>query len=135
MQRTIHNPWSWQDQYGFVQANEVAGPHRVLYCAGQSSTADDGAVMHPGDMGRQLERTVDNLETVLAAADMALADVVRLDIITTDLDAFNAAIGPTAVRLREAGLRQATTLHQVERLFHDELMVEMTATACAPMGG
>lgn len=134
MLRTTHNPWSWQERYGFVQANEVSGAHRVLYCAGQSSVADDGTPIHAGDMAGQLERTVDNLVTLLESADMSLADVVRLDIITTDLAAFNASIGPTAERLAAAGLRQATTLHEVRRLFHDELMVEMTATACAPNG-
>lgn len=37
MERGIINPWKWQDEYGFVQANEVSGGQRVLYCAGQVS--------------------------------------------------------------------------------------------------
>jgi 2-iminobutanoate/2-iminopropanoate deaminase len=37
MERTVINPWTWQDQYGFVQANEVRGAQRVLYCAGQAA--------------------------------------------------------------------------------------------------
>jgi 2-iminobutanoate/2-iminopropanoate deaminase len=37
MERGIINPWKWQDEYGFVQANEVSGARRVLYCAVQVS--------------------------------------------------------------------------------------------------
>jgi len=37
MERRIINPWSWQDQFGYVQAHEVSGTRRVLFCAGQTS--------------------------------------------------------------------------------------------------
>jgi enamine deaminase RidA (YjgF/YER057c/UK114 family) len=37
-------------------------------------------------MAAQLELAVDNLEAVLAAADMTLANVVRLNVHTTDVD-------------------------------------------------
>ena len=42
MERRILNPWTWQDTYGFVQANEVTGGQRVVYCAGQTSVDADG---------------------------------------------------------------------------------------------
>jgi hypothetical protein len=35
MEGWIINPWKWQDQFGFVQANEISGGQRVLTCAGQ----------------------------------------------------------------------------------------------------
>ena len=37
MERRIINPWAWQDQLGFVQANQISGAQRVLICAGQAS--------------------------------------------------------------------------------------------------
>jgi enamine deaminase RidA (YjgF/YER057c/UK114 family) len=39
-------------------------------------------------MAAQLEMSLDNLEAVLAAADMTLANVVRLNVYTTDFDEF-----------------------------------------------
>jgi hypothetical protein len=33
----VINPWTWQNQFAFVQAHEVSGAERVLYCAGQTS--------------------------------------------------------------------------------------------------
>ena len=35
--RRVINPWSWQDQFNFVQANEVRDMQRMLICAGQTS--------------------------------------------------------------------------------------------------
>ncbi len=49
MERTIHNPWTWQEKYGFHQANEVTNPARTLYCSGQTAVDADGAAQHAGE--------------------------------------------------------------------------------------
>ena len=36
MERRIINPWKWQDNFGFVQANEISGVQRQLICSGQT---------------------------------------------------------------------------------------------------
>ena len=86
MERRIVNPWTWQDQFGFVQAHEVTGHQRILYCAGQTSMDAEGNPLHEGDMHAQLHQALDNLETVLAEAGYTLADVVRLNAYPTDVD-------------------------------------------------
>ena len=73
MERQIINPWRWQDEYGFVQANEVSDAQRVLYCAGQVSVDAEGNPLHPGDMGAQIAQSLDNLETVLESAGFAVS--------------------------------------------------------------
>jgi enamine deaminase RidA (YjgF/YER057c/UK114 family) len=60
----------------------------VLHCAGQASVDADGKPVHEGDMRGQLTRSLDNLEIVLGEAGLGLADVVRLNYYTTDVDAF-----------------------------------------------
>ena len=30
MERRVINPWTWQDQFGFVQANEPTGDQKIL---------------------------------------------------------------------------------------------------------
>ncbi len=82
MERRVINPWTWQDELGFVQANEVTAASRTLYCAGQTSVDESGTPVHAGDMAAQLGKALDNLEEVLAAAGMSLADVVRLNAYT-----------------------------------------------------
>jgi enamine deaminase RidA (YjgF/YER057c/UK114 family) len=125
------NPWTWQDALGFVQANEVTGAQRTLYCAGQASVDADGAPVHAGDMRAQIAQALDNLETVLTQAGFTLADVVRLNIYTTDVDRFFEAYDVATTRLAEAGCRQASTLLGVTRLAFPELLVEIEATAVA----
>jgi enamine deaminase RidA (YjgF/YER057c/UK114 family) len=129
MERRVVNPWGWQDQFGFVQANEVSGAQRVLLCAGQASVGADGAPLHAGDMRAQVVQALDNLETVLRQAGFGLADVVRLNYYTTDLDAFFAAYDAITSRLSQAGCRPASTLLGVTRLAFPELLVEIEATA------
>ena len=48
VERQIINPWRWQDEFGFVQANEVSDARRVLYCAGQVSVDAEENPLHPG---------------------------------------------------------------------------------------
>jgi enamine deaminase RidA (YjgF/YER057c/UK114 family) len=123
------NPWTWQDQFAFSQAVDVAGAARVLYCAGQTSVDQDGQVMHAGDMAGQLTKAFDNLETVLTAAGLKLADVVRLNYYVTDVPAFFAASAIVGTRLRDAPCKPSGTLLGVAALFHPDAMVEIEATA------
>ena len=129
MEREIVNPWTWQDRFGFVQANVVSGAERTVYCAGVASVDADGNPVHEGDMAAQLGQTLDNLETVLRESGYALADVVRLNYYTTDVDAYFGAAEAVAPRLAEAGCRPASTLVQVPRLALPPLLVEIEATA------
>lgn len=132
MQRREINPWTWQDRLGFVQAIDVTGAGRVLFCSGQTSVDADGRPLHPGDMGAQFNTAVDNLETVLAGAGLSLADVVRLTYYTTDVGALFAAGAEAGRRLLRGGCRPSSTLVGVTRLAQPELMIEIEATAVAP---
>src|SRR5205823_12064060 len=79
MERRVVNPWRWQDRLGFVQANEVVGARRVLYCSGVVSVDDTGVPLYADDLQAQGLRALDNLETILHEAGYTLADVVRLN--------------------------------------------------------
>ncbi len=126
--RTI-NPWTWQDQFGFVQANAVTGAERTIYCSGQTSMDADGNPIHEGDMRAQLSQALDNLEAVLRESDAGLSDVVRLNSYTTDVEAFFEAYDVVVARLNEVGSRPAATILGVSRLALPPLLVELEATA------
>ena len=131
MQRTAVNPWQWSLEFGFNQGDIVEGGQRVLFCAGQTSVDADGTPQHPGDMAAQIALAADNLEAVLGDAGMSLANVVRLNLYTTDVDAFIAKAGTLAERTRAAGVAPPGTLLGVARLAFPELMIELEATAVA----
>lgn len=125
------NPWTWQDAFGFSQAIETSGHQRVLRCAGQTSVSAAGEPQHAGDIGAQMVLAMDNLETVLKAADMALANVVRLNLYTTEIDGVLQNFEPLEKRLAAAGVQPAVTLLGVARLFDPNLMIEIEADAVA----
>lgn len=129
MERRIINPWTWQDQYGYVQANEISGAQRVLYCSGQAANDAAGNAVHPGDMRAQIDLALDNLETLLKAAGFSLADIVRLNIYTTDVDKFFENYDAFITRLAEGGCRHTGSLIGVARLAFPEMMIEVEATA------
>jgi len=129
MERTTVNPWQWSVSMGFNQGEIVAGAARTLFLAGQASVDGDGAPQHVGDLAAQIGLALDNIESVLGAADMSLANVVRLNIYTTDVDAFFEHYGVLAGRLGAAGVAPPGSLIGVARLAYPELLVELEATA------
>jgi enamine deaminase RidA (YjgF/YER057c/UK114 family) len=122
------NPWSWSIELGFDQAQLIEGHRRELVCSGQDAVDADGNPRHPGDMAAQLELALDNLEAVLAAADMTLANIVRLNVYTTDIDEYLKHFAGLADRFRNADGRFATSLLGVAQL-PAQLLVMLEATA------
>ncbi|MEV6332802.1 RidA family protein [Streptomyces sp. NPDC051909] len=131
MERRPVSPWTWQEQFGFAQACEVTSAQRILWCTGQASTDPDGHPVHPGDLRAQLHQSFDNLQTVLSAADLSMAHVVRLTCYSTDPDAMLAIWDDLRDRLETGACRPALTLIGVHRLAYPELLVELEATAAA----
>ena len=131
VERTAVNPWTWSVEMGFHQGEIVAGHSRTLYCSGQTAMSGDGKPQHDGDMAAQLALSIDNLEAVLGEAGMSLANLVRLNVYTTDVDLLFPHYGVLASRLGAAGVAPATTMLGVTRLAIPGQMVELEGTAVA----
>jgi enamine deaminase RidA (YjgF/YER057c/UK114 family) len=127
MQRTSVNPWSWSVNLGFDQAQLVEGHQRQLFCSGQDAVDADGNPQHAGEMAAQLELALDNLQTVLASADMTLANIVRLNVYTTDVDELFQYF--PRINDRFGNSRYTTTVLGVARLAAPQLLVLLEATA------
>lgn len=131
MERTAVNPVAWSVEMGFNQGEVVSGHTRTLYCSGQTATSADGKPEHAGDLAAQLALSLDNLEAVLAGAGMSLANLVRLNVYTTDVDRLFEHYGVLAARLGAARVAPTTTMLGVTRLAIPDLMVELEGTAVA----
>ncbi|WP_285608849.1 RidA family protein [Actinokineospora globicatena] len=116
---------------GFNQGEVVTGQTRTLYCSGQTAMSTDGRPEHDGDMAKQLALTIDNLEAVLAGADMTLANLVRLNVYTTDVDLLFQHYGVLAARLGAAQVAPTTTMLGITRLAIPGQLVELEGTAVA----
>lgn len=123
------NPWQWQNQFGFSQAIEITQAQRVLYCAGQTSSDAEGVPIHAGDMPAQVNQAFDNLEMVLSNAGYSLANVVRLNYYTTDVDLLLAHWDTILHRLEQTQCYPSSTLLEVSRLAFPEFLIEIEATA------
>lgn len=130
MERRAVNPWTWQEQFGFVQANEVRNPQRILFISGQTSLDANANVAAAGDMRGQVEAALNNLESVLREAGMSLTNLVRLNFYATDMDRFLQE-SPEILGQRLAGVAYATTYLGVTRLAIPGLLIEIEATAVA----
>ena len=131
VERTAVNPVTWSAELGFNQGEIVTGHTRTLYCSGQTAMSGDGKPLHDGDMAAQLALSLDNLEAVLGEAGMSLANLVRLNVYTTDVDLLFPHYGVLASRLAAAGVAPTTTMLGVTRLAVPGQMVELEGTAVA----
>jgi len=131
MELKTHNPSPWLEHFGFNHAVEVRGGDRVLYCSGQTASDAEGAPLHPGDLAAQYRSAWDNLVELLETADMTPANLVRLNIYTTDVPAFMEAAETLTPLHLEAGAKAACTLLGVRELYAPEVLVEIEATAVA----
>lgn len=129
MQRTPVNPWPWSLNLGYNQAELITDATRQLTIAGQTAVDAMGAPQHPGDMRSQLSLALDNLESVLNTAGMGLADITRLGIFTTDVDAALQHFDIFGARMGRAGAAAPMTLLGVTRLALPQFMIEIEATA------
>ena len=131
MQRTAVNPWEWSLKLGYNQAETIEGISRHLICAGQTAVDAEGNPQHPGDMRGQICLALDNLEAVLAKADMGLRNVVRLGVYATDVDEALKNFDLLGMRFGPIQCAPPMTLLGVTRLAIPSLLFEIEATAAA----
>ncbi|MEE2638001.1 MAG: RidA family protein [Acidobacteriota bacterium] len=125
------NPTEWLQAFNINHGIEVTGGERVLYLSGQTANGPDGTAMHPGDLVAQFRLAWANVNDALAAAGMDPTNIVRLNMYTTDVDAFMAAAGELVPIFAKDGCKPVSTLLGVTRLFDAGLMIELEATAVA----
>ena len=68
-------------QYGFAQVAVVSTPRgRAVHVSGQVAWDADQNIVGPGDVGRQLEQSLDNLAAALASVGASLDQVGALSL-------------------------------------------------------
>lgn len=129
MKRTAINPWEWSLKLGYNQAEVISGTSRQLICAGQTAVDGLGVPQHISDMRGQIGLTLDNLEAVLAGAEMSLSNIIRLGIYTTDVDEALKNFDLLGMRFGPIQCAPPMTLLGVTRLAIPGLLFEIEATA------
>jgi enamine deaminase RidA (YjgF/YER057c/UK114 family) len=126
------NPEELGPAQGFSHVT-VAGD--TVWTGGQIGSDSAGNVPEPGDIVAQFTRAVRNVSIALRAAGCAPADTVKLTYYVTDVKTYKANLRAIGAAYRAVFGRHfpATTLVEVQGLFHPDALVEIEAVAvCRP---
>ena len=128
--RNIASGTPWEPVVGYSRAVRV-GPH--VYVSGTTAVDDNGAVVGVGDAGAQTRQALRNLVVALERAGATARDVVRTRIFVTDISGWQA-IGEAHGEVF-GGVRPATSMVEVQRLIHPDMLVEIEADAYVDAAG
>jgi 2-iminobutanoate/2-iminopropanoate deaminase len=104
-------------------------PGRLILLSGLLARNGSGDIVGKGDMAAQIRQVGENIKAALAAAGATLADLVRTQTFTTDIDEFFRHVD---VRMEYFGALPTSTTVEVRRLSHPDLLVEIEAMAVVP---
>ena len=102
----------------------------LLFIAGQVAFDSEGKLVGENDMNAQVRQVLENLKTALASQKADFSNVVKINIFTTDVEAFLGAAEVRAEYFKDQP--PASTLVQISKLARPGLMVEIEAIAALP---
>lgn len=127
------NPSTLSDPLGpYSHAVEVPAGARWLYLAGQVSVDELGEIVGRGDLLRQVQQVFGNLDRLLMAGGYGWADVVATRTYLTrkaDVETYRSERSPFYERYFPFGVYPTSTLLVVERLAHEDFLLEIEAVA------
>ena len=81
-----------------------------------------------GNMQVQVIQVLQNIKSALTSASASIADVVRINVLTTDVDLYIQEGAPEVINFFDK-TKPVSTTYQVSRLVHPDWMVEIEVTA------
>jgi enamine deaminase RidA (YjgF/YER057c/UK114 family) len=126
------NPDGMAPAVGFSHV-AVAAPGRLVFLAGQTAHQADGSLAG-STLTEQFAAAAANVAAALAAAGATPADVVSLQIFTTDVDGYRAESRTIGAAYRDVfgPHYPPMALFGVTRLYDPAAVVELVATAVIP---
>ncbi|MRR14950.1 MAG: RidA family protein [Deltaproteobacteria bacterium] len=128
--KEVLNPPAWKKPRGYSNLVKTTGG-AMLFAAGQGASDPEGRLIGEGDICRQYEQILHNIQEVMAAGGAQMTDIVRLTIYCTDRDAFLAKGKECSQIYRKyfGDYYPASTLVEIKKLFFDDMLLEIEATA------
>lgn len=134
MNNDVVNAPGFIDPVGYADAMRVADGRRLVFLAGHVAFDENREIQHPGDLVSQVRVLLENLKTTLAAAGGAPEDLVRLQILVTDVASWRTNAREIGSVWRDVlgKCYPATTLLGVTALFDEGAVVEIEGVAAVP---
>jgi len=125
MADSFNPPDIWQP-FGAFAMMKIQGTGQIVHLKGQVALNKDGQIVGKKDMRAQLRKVLENIRTVLAS----VTDVISLTHYATDIEQFIAA-GDIHKEFFAEPFPITTTV-EVSRLYHPDLLIEITSMAEIP---
>jgi enamine deaminase RidA (YjgF/YER057c/UK114 family) len=127
---TAFNPPALWSPFGAFSMAVVQGDGQIVHLKGQVSLDVHGRVVGRGDIRAQVRKTLENIREVLGSMGGRMSDVISLVHYATDIEAFMTT-GDIRAEFFAAPYPVTTTV-QIQRLYHRDLLIEVTAVAEIP---
>ncbi len=123
------NPVTVGKPFGYSHAAIVdLGKNNMVIMSGQVGLDKDGKLTGIGDLRSQTEQVFTNIKNIVEAAGGTMNDLVELNYYLMDASQVQVV---RSIRDRFVNTKQppASTLVQVSKLFRDDILIEIKATA------
>ncbi|WP_158812495.1 RidA family protein [Methylocapsa sp. S129] len=130
MASSFNPPDIWQP-FGAFSMMKIQGAGEIIHLKGQVALDKEGQVVGKNDMRAQVRKTLENIQAALASVGGVMADIVALTQYAVDIEQFMAA-GDIRKQFFAEPFPVTTTV-QIVRLYHPDLLIEITATAEIPL--
>ncbi|MCY0897529.1 MAG: RidA family protein [Firmicutes bacterium] len=114
----------------FSQATKIEASGTLVFISGLTSRDPDGNVIGVGDVRKQTETILENMQTLLQDAGGSLDDVMKVTVFIRNMKDFDA-IHEVRRRYFKPPL-PASTMVEVSMLVSPELLIEIEAFAVIP---
>jgi len=130
MSISIVNPTSLPTPRGFNHGIMTDGG-QLLFLAGQDAGGADGQIVGVGDILKQTDQVLKNLQAVVVAANGEMSDIVKLNLYVTDRALYKSHLQPIGDIFRRffGHYYPTMALFEVKSLFQDDAIIEMEGIA------
>lgn len=126
------NPASVAAPKGYSHAAIIdLGNCQMIVLSGQVPLDSKGNLVGQGDLGKQAEQVFLNIKNILSDLGGTMDNVVKLGIFVTDVSQIQT-FRDTRNKFINIKNPPASTLVQVSKLFRDDVLLEVEATAIIP---
>lgn len=126
------NPSSVATPHGYSQAAVIdLGNSTMVILSGQVALDPKGNLVGKEDLEKQTDQVFQNIKNIVTDLGGTMNDVVKLGFFVTDVSKI-AAIRTVRDKYINTQTPPASTLVQVSKLFRDDILLEIEATAIIP---
>ncbi|MED0973034.1 RidA family protein [Bacillus paramycoides] len=130
MQKKFINPENMPATFGYSHIVEVNNAKRTIYISGQVAINTDGHIVGIGDLATQTRQVFENIKIALKTSELNFDDVVKLTFFLTDISQM-AIVRDIRDQYINTNNPPASSALEVNKLIHDELLIEIEAIAVA----